>query len=684
MTLLRTALLTAAFAVPATAITGATSGGAHARPMTAQDVARIEYTGSVAVSADGEMIAFTRVHFPDVTIGEDNGGARQQLFLVKDAMAAKAWLPEDMRVSAPGFTPDGKMITFLWSRDKEKRAVWAVPVAGGAYRKIAAIKDANVLSYEMAPDGRQIYLLAAPAPDKAREDEEDAGFDAEVYEEELRFNRMFLAKVMDDAEDAEPALIDVPGFVDSFDVAPSGEWAVITSAPTPLVDDGFTLKRAHIIDLASLAVTTVETPGKIGDIEISPDSAVISLIAAVDEHDPADTTLHLIDPATGTYRALNAGAPEAAVNAEWMADGRLAVQIDKGATSFLRFYGADGSAQNEVATGGLSLAGMEHGGNRLVVEANSADHPNELFLYSSAGFERWTDHNPWLADIDMGQQRIFTFAARDGQMIEGIVIEPVGGAPVGGAPLILDVHGGPEAHDTNGWMTNYGGPGQVAAGAGYAVAQINYRGSTAYGTAFSKQHQGDAAGKEFDDLVDAKYALAEMGIADPARVGVTGGSYGGFATAWSSTFYSEEFAAGVMFIGLSNLYSRWGTTDIPAEEYLVHARFYPWEDYTATLERSPVFHADKADTPLLILHGADDPRVSPTQSTELYRHIKVRRPDTPLRLVLYPDEGHGNSKAAARYDYNLRMMEWFDTYLTTGDRSAPLPGPRPDLKIDKD
>ena len=76
--------------------------------------------------------------------------------------------------------------------------------------------------------------------------------------------------------------------------------------------------------------------------------------------------------------------------------------------------------------------------------------------------------------------------------------------------------------------------------------------------------------------------------------------------------------------------------------------------------------------PLLILHGDSDPRVSPTQSYELYRHIKVRKPDTPVRLVLYPGEGHGNSRAASRYDYNLRMMRWFDTYLMTGNRKAAL------------
>ena len=251
--------------------------------------------------------------------------------------------------------------------------------------------------------------------------------------------------------------------------------------------------------------------------------------------------------------------------------------------------------------------------------------------------------------------------------------------PRGGAPLILNVHGGPEAHESNGWQTAYSKPGQVAAGQGYAVFLPNYRGSTGYGTAFSKEHQMDAAGKEFDDIVDAKRALVAQGIADGDRTGITGGSYGGYASGWGATYYSSEYAASVMFVGISNVISKFGTTDIPTEEYLVHARDYIWDDWMDSLARSPIYHVDKANTPLLIMHGAEDPRVAPSQSYELYRSIKVRKPDVPVRLVLYPGEGHGNSRAAARYDYNLRMMQWFDTYLKTGDRDADLPDPRPML-----
>jgi dipeptidyl aminopeptidase/acylaminoacyl peptidase len=236
-------------------------------------------------------------------------------------------------------------------------------------------------------------------------------------------------------------------------------------------------------------------------------------------------------------------------------------------------------------------------------------------------------------------------------------------------PLILCVHGGPESHEVNGWQTNYSKPGQMAAAQGIAVFYPNYRGSTGRGLAFAKLSQGDAAGKEFDDLVDAVDALVASGLVDKDKVGITGGSYGGYATAWCSTRYSERFAAGVMFVGISDKISKVGTTDIPNEEFYVHALHRVWDDFDFYLKRSPIYWAGQCKTPLLILHGKDDPRVNPGQSRELFRQLKVRN-QSPVRLVLYPGEGHGNRKACARLDYCERMMQWFTTYLQ-GDKQLP-------------
>lgn len=676
-TLLATATLLAGVSLCATA---------HARPMTAEDVAKLESVGSIAVSPDGSRVAYTTASLPDILDGEDDGTTKQQLKMAYGPDNVRVFLPEDVSVSTVQFSPDGRMVSFLWTKKGEDRAVWGIPVDGGAQVKLAGVKDTAVRRYAWAPDGSTLYLLTDAATDKDRKAQAKKGFDSIVYEEEEEFNRLFSAKAGGEEIDAKPAAIAVPGQVTSLAVTPDNRYAVLEIQPTPRIDDTYTSSRVNILDLASgKLLRAVETPGKLGDVEISPDGTMLSLVAGVDANDPAATTLHLVDLATGKFTALNGGAPEATGDTEWMADGTLAAIIDKGADTILRIYNADGSVAREIDPGELVPTALENGGSdRMFVRADSPRHPSELFALEGDTLTRWTSHNPWLADIDFGKQRTITYTARDGQQIEGILIEPVGKTPKGGAPTIMMVHGGPESHYTNGWLTGYSMPGQVGAGQGYAVFHPNYRGSTGYGTAFSKQHQGDYAGKEFDDIVDGKRALVKAGITDPDRTGITGGSYGGFASAWGATYYSDEYAASVMFVGISNNLSKFGTTDIPNEMYLVHERKWPWEEWDHLLERSPIYHVGKAETPILIMHGAEDTRVSPTQSYELYRNIKVRKPDTPVRLVLFPGEGHGNRRAASRYDYNLRMMQWFDTYLKTGNRKADMPAPRPELKIGKD
>ena len=672
------------FAAAALLLAGASiAATAQARPMTAEDVAKLESVAAIAVSPDGSRIAYTTASLPDVTMGEKNGATTQELKLAWGPDQARAYLPEDISASSVAFSPDGRMVSFTWAKDDEKRAVWGIPVDGGAYRKLAAVKDSDVSSYAWSSDSRTLYLLAGAEKNTKRDDEKKAGFDAIVYEEEAKLNRLFAAKV-GETVDAAPRGVTVPGYVSAFNVSADGKFGVIDTAPTPNVDDSYTSKRVNIIDLSNGKLrAVVETPGKIGDVEISPDGRQLSLIAGTDMNDPAETTLHLVDTATGKYRALNAGAAEAAVDAEWLADGRLASVIHTGAQSKLRIYNGDGSVAQEIDPGALILTAVKAGGNTIAVRADSPTHPSELFVWSGSNFDRWTHHNPWLSDITFGTQRTMTYTARDGQAVEGILIEPTGRKPRGGSPTIMMVHGGPESHYSNGWLTAYSMPGQVGAGDGYAVFHPNYRGSTGYGTAFSKQHQGRYTNPEFSDIVDAKRALVAEGITDPDRTGITGGSYGGYASAWGATHDSAEYAAAVMFVGISNQISKFGTTDIPYEMYNVHSRKWPWEDWQAMLEVSPVYHVDKAETPVLIMHGQEDTRVDPSQSYELYRSIKVRKPDTPVRMVLFPGEPHGNRKAGSRYDYNLRMMRWFDTYLKTGNRKAPLPDPRPELKIEK-
>ena len=198
----------------------------------------------------------------------------------------------------------------------------------------------------------------------------------------------------------------------------------------------------------------------------------------------------------------------------------------------------------------------------------------------------------------------------------------------------------------------------------------NYRGSTGYGVEFAKTSQGDAAGKEFDDLVDAVDHLVKTGYADAERVGITGKSYGGYATGWCSTYYTAHFRAGVMYVGISNKISKGLTTEIPHEDVAVHTRFDPWTKWEYSLERSPIFHAEKSRTALLIAAGQDDTRVHPAQSLQLYRALKLIG-RTPVRYIRYPGEGHSNYKATSRDDYARRLIRWMDHFVR--DKKTELP-----------
>ena len=137
-----------------------------------------------------------------------------------------------------------------------------------------------------------------------------------------------------------------------------------------------------------------------------------------------------------------------------------------------------------------------------------------------------------------------------------------------------------------------------------------------------------------------------------------------------------------MFVGISDLASKGGTTDIPVEDIEVHLMSDPWKRADQNRERSPLTWVEKAKTPLLILHGTDDPRVHPTQSLMLYRYLK-RRGQVPVRLVRYPGEGHGNRRAASQLDLSVRLVRWFEHYLQ-GPGGAPPPAevdPRPVLGV---
>jgi dipeptidyl aminopeptidase/acylaminoacyl peptidase len=251
----------------------------------------------------------------------------------------------------------------------------------------------------------------------------------------------------------------------------------------------------------------------------------------------------------------------------------------------------------------------------------------------------------------LGVTEPVTFTSRDGLRLHGYLTRPPGFRAPG--PMVLVVHGGHWARDHWGYDRVI----QFLANRGYAVLQVNYRGSTGYGRRFMEAAIGEYAGKMHDDLIDGvRWAVARR-IADPARVAIYGGSYGGYAALVGMTFTPEVFACGVSVVGMSSLVTLFER--MPAYWKLSYApRFlkyigdpYSPEGRRRLDERSPLFRADRAQHPILIIHGANDPRVSLRESEQMVEALQ--RAGKDVRFVVFPDEGHrrdyGNWRNAIRH-----------------------------------
>ncbi|MET1219538.1 MAG: S9 family peptidase [Glaciecola sp.] len=642
--------------------------GTHASTFQIEHLPKVQHSGNITVAPDGSVSAHTVSVPRDILAGDKNARPDTHIYVIRDGQP-QLFVGGEGGKTGLQFSADGQTLFFKTKRDDDKHtSLYKIALAGGEAQKVFGFETAMG---DYAVHGDKLYFVAKPKDESP--DLKDKGFRAYAYEEDQRLAGLWHVDLS--ADDAQATPLFTEGHVSSIDLAANGKTVVAAVAPTHLVDDSLMYRDLVVIDVATgKATQRIDVPGKLGGFELSADGKHIALHGGTDIHDSSDGVLMVAKAKSGELTQLTADALQHIVDVDWYKGDILAV-AHRGVESALVLYDTKGKVERTYNTpDDIVVQSADVGNNTIHVVADSPAHPREIYNVERRKTSKVTNHNAWLNDLELAPQTTFTYTARDGEEIEGLLITPTGEKPADGWPLILTVHGGPEAHFSDGWITRYSNAGQFGAASGYAVYYPNYRGSTGRGVAFAKQHQNDYAGKEFNDLVDGVKALVKAGIVDEDRVGITGGSYGGYASMWGATAQSEHFAASVAFVGISNQVSKFGTSDIPNEMHLVHSLKWPWEDnWMNLLERSPLYHVGKSTTPTLILHGEKDTRVHPSQSMELYRSMKVRT-NTPVRLVFYPNEGHGNRFAAAQYDYALRLMRWMDTYLAVdATRNDPMP-----------
>ncbi|HEY9665140.1 MAG TPA: S9 family peptidase, partial [Allocoleopsis sp.] len=329
---------------------------------------------------------------------------------------------------------------------------------------------------------------------------------------------------------------------------------------------------------------------------------------------------------------------------------------------------ADFEALAKVRSGEFNITSRTLADDQWLVAYSIDDGPVYYYSYDRANKTSTLlfSNQPALEGLALAPMQPIAFLAKDGLTIHGYLTTPPGVA-AHHLPTVLLIHGGPWARD----MWGYDAEAQWLANRGYAVLQVNFRGSTGYGKAFLNAGNREWAGKMHEDLLDAVRWLKDQGIADPKKIAIMGGSYGGYATLVGLTFTPEVFAAGVDIVGPSNLITL--MQSIPPYWEPLKAQFYHRVGNLDTepeflKARSPLFFCEQIQKPLLIAQGANDPRVKQAESDQIA--TAMRKANKPVEYVLYTDEGHGFARPENRLHFYAVAEEFLAKYL--GGRCEPI------------
>jgi dipeptidyl aminopeptidase/acylaminoacyl peptidase len=643
--------------------------------LTSYNIFNLKTVVETAVSPDDRMIAYSVVVPRPFDHKPGNDYRHLYVYNIADD-SAEAIVADDFTLYSLQWTPDSKNILFRSTRDEVKTSqVYIVDAKGGAPEAITSFNN-PVTQFELSPDGKKIAFISDDGQSDKKKLLLEKGYDAEIFEEEYLDKNLYIR----DFNSEEPKQITSGVTVFDFKWSPDSKKILAQIAEKNLVDDSYMFKRIYVIDTEKgIKEKIVDNPGKLTKMAWSTDNKHIAFVAGVDIHDPVSGSVFIADvtqPKPFTeLRNYSEGFIGSVDAVSWKDDNTVLFSSEEGVNKTLREQKIDGKESKLIIEGGKAVFGnFEYKDGKVFFAGNTPEHPSEVYVYNTSNKElkKLTDNNSWLSGIKLAKQEKITYKARDGLEIEGVLIYPLNFIEGDTFPLIVYVHGGPEACEKNGWLTSYSKWGQIAAAKDYFVFYPNYRSSSGRGVEFSKLGFGDLAAGEFDDIIDGIDYLVDKGYVDNNKVGIGGGSYGGYFAAWGATKHTERFAAAVSFVGVSNMISKRNTTDIPYEDYYVHWGIWTHEDYELVYSRSPVKYSHQSKTPTLILHGKNDPRVHPAQSLELYRSLKLHG-SAPVRLIWYPGQGHGNSKNTSRLDYAVRTMEWFDYYLKSDKPKNEMP-----------
>jgi dipeptidyl aminopeptidase/acylaminoacyl peptidase len=612
-------------------------------------------------SPDGTRVAYvlTRadlgrgVYDADVwVIGADGTGDRRLTF------AAGA----DTR---PRWSPDGTRLAFLSDRDGTS-AVHVLDLRGGEPRRLT--KDSAAMrDFEWSPDGTRIAFLRTDGPGEEEQRRAAEKNDARVFGTNARATHIYVA----DVESGETHQV-TRGAMTVFSLAwsPDGRSLTYDAAPDGGLDGLYRTDIYVVSADGGEPRAVVARPGLDRGPKFSPDGKWIAFTSGggkahwIVEHD-----LNVVAAEGGTPRVLTAAYGRTLEAFEWSEDSRaIWFEGPWNVESRLFRVNVDGSAFATVAGTDQVVTEADVRGARAVFVAQSLTEPPELHVFDGRTTRRLTNHAAAYRDRELGETRVVRWKnPQDGLEIEGLLTLPLGYRG-GRVPLITFVHGGPASNFHRGFLGYIGTmvPMHALTARGFAVLRPNPRGSGAYGLAFRRANANDWGGMDWSDVEAGVDKVIADGIADPGRLGLLGWSYGGYLAAFSLA-KTDRYRAVVIGAGITDLLTYHATSDV--QDFI--PAYFDGMRAEVLQARSPLWQVRPTRARVLILHGENDDRVPVAQSVTFYRRLKSLGADATL--VLYPRSGHGLREPKLRMDFGRRVVELFESTLTSA--AAPPSSP---------
>ncbi len=584
-------------------------------------------------------------------------------------------------VSNPKWSPDGKRIAYFAS-EKDEIGLWVMNRDGSARKKLTNLEKSNcylgMRGNELcwSPDGKELAFNAAgpryyshnPSPQNP-----PTGNDVMVVERLLYksfyyysdLRRTYVYRIS--ADGGVPKQISFGEYdYHSISWSPDGKRIACVSNRTGKDDYNANNDICLLSTQGKEMIQLTHTIGPEYTPVWSPDGSKICYLGRVRDHRSKESDAEFykvyVIPAEGG-NPLNLSAPldQWCMSPSWSHDSKkIFFTAQNSGKVCLYVAPVEGGNVTPLIEdyGQVSSYALRKNGDIFYVYQDFT-HPAEIYRTNIDGLskEKLTALNEKLVEeVEIIKSEKFTCRSFDGMQIEGWIMRPYNFKEGTKYAMILNIHGGPHAQ----YGYNISSFFQYLAAKGYAIMFTNSRGSTGYGQKFSDGCVGDLGGGDYRDIMACvDYVIEKYDFVDPKRLGVTGGSYGGYLTNWIIT-HTDKFKAAVPVASISNLISDLGT-DCNTDWFESDGGFMPFESYEKAWAMSPLKYIRNCQTPTLLIHGAWDFCCNLGQAEEMFTALKKLGVDTVL--AIYPNEGHGIRQPEHVVDYYKRALSWFDKYL---------------------